>query len=52
MRKTNLRRRDLLNRDPPPLDAPVSLFNRQQLRGKNLPEGSERLVSGGSLGCP
>jgi hypothetical protein len=52
MRKTDLRRCDRLHRNPPPLDAPVSLFNRQRLMGKDLPEGSERLVLGGSLGCP
>jgi hypothetical protein len=49
--KAHLLGRDLFDFDAPPFDATVTFIHRLVLRGKKLPEGSEKLAFGGRLGC-
>ena len=51
VRKAHLGRSDLVHLDAPPFDPTVALIHRLILRGKKLPEGSERLAFGDRPGC-
>jgi hypothetical protein len=51
VRKAHLFGRDRHHPDAAPLDSAVALFNLEQLRGKNLPEGSVALVLTGRVDC-